>query len=50
MLELADSGRNVMNAQTITFYDKEMASNVKAAFPNAGKKKTSNGSVGFLID
>ena len=50
LLELADSGRNVMNAQGINYHDKDMPLNVKEKFPKASKIRTSNGAVAFLVD
>ena len=49
LLELADSGRIVPNAQGVTYHDKNNSDEVKKVFPNAFNNQTSNGSITFKI-
>ena len=46
---MADSGRQVMNAQGVTYHEKEAPQNVLKAFPGA-LTDTSNGSISFSVD
>ena len=49
LLELADSKRQVMNSPSIQYHDKQQPDDVMRVFPNAMKRKASNGSISFKV-
>lgn len=49
LLELNDIKRTIVNAPGITYHDLKFPDNVKTIFPGTQNKKTSNGSVSFVV-